>query len=197
LDVYCDFTKLILLSLIQPSGKLKMSVRMRDIMVTKVVTTTKNSTLEEAVKLMNDHEIGCLVVTENKKAVGILTERDLLKRILAKSENLKRIKVEEAMSTPLISVEPTVEIGDASKLMFEMNIKKMPIIGKGELLGLVTLTDILRIQPQLIKMYKIFSTGLAPRRIKKVFDYYLLVDAKIGLQANSMVKINSNKVETL
>ena len=197
MDVYCDFTKLILLSLIQPSGKLKMSVRMRDIMVTKVVTTTKNSTLEEAVKLMNDHEIGCLVVTENKKAVGILTERDLLKRILAKSENLKRIKVEEAMSTPLISVEPTVEIGDASKLMFEMNIKKMPIIGKGELLGLVTLTDILRIQPQLIKMYKIFSTGLAPRRIKKVFDYYLLVDAKIGLQANSMVKINSNKVETL
>ena len=174
-----------------------MSVRMRDIMVTKVVTTTKNSTLEEAVKLMNDHEIGCLVVTENKKAVGILTERDLLKRILAKSENLKGIKVEEAMSTPLISVEPTVEIGDASRLMFEMNIKKMPIIGKGELLGLVTLTDILRIQPQLIKMYKIFSTGLAPRRIKKVFDYYLLVDAKIDVRANSMVKINSNKVETL
>jgi predicted transcriptional regulator len=166
-------------------------------MVTKVVTTPKNSTLEEAVKLMNDHEIGCLIVTENKKAVGILTERDLLKRILAKSENLKRIRVEEVMSTPLISVEPTVEIGDASKLMFEKNIKKMPIIGKGELLGLVTLTDILRIQPQLIKMYKIFSTGLAPRRIKKVFDYYLLVDAKIDLQANSMVKINSNKVETL
>jgi signal-transduction protein with cAMP-binding, CBS, and nucleotidyltransferase domain len=81
--------------------------------------------------------------------------------------------------------------------MFEKNIKKMPIIGKGELLGLVTLTDILRIQPQLIKMYKIFSTGLAPRRIRKVFDYYLLVDAKIDLQANSMVKINSNKVETL
>jgi len=173
-----------------------MSVRMRDIMVPKVVTTTNNSTLEEAVKLMNDHEIGCLIVTENKKAVGILTERDLLKRILAKSEDLKRIRVEEVMSTPLISVEPTVEIGDASKLMFEKNIKKMPIIRKGELLGLVTLTDILRIQPQLIKMYKIFSTGLAPRRIKKVFDYYLLVDAKIDLQTNSMVKINSNKVET-
>ena len=130
MDIYCDFTNLIPLSLIEPSGKLKMSVRMRDIMVTKVVTTTNNSTLEEAVKLMNDHEIGCLIVTENKKAVGILTERDLLKRILAKSENLKRIRVEEVMSTPLVSVEPTVEIGDASKLMFEKNIKKMPIIKK-------------------------------------------------------------------
>ena len=173
-----------------------MSVRMCDIMIRKVITTTKDSTVEEAVKLMNEHEIGCLIVTEKNKAVGILTERDLLKRILAKSENLKRTKVGEVMSAPLVSVEPGVQIGDASKLMFEKNIKKMPIIRKGELLGLVTLTDILRIQPQLIKMYKIFSTGLAPRRIKKVFDYYLLVDAKINLQANSMAKLNSTRIET-
>ena len=174
-----------------------MSVRMRDLMVRKVITTPKNSTLDEAVKLMNEHEIGCLIVTEKNKAVGILTERDLLKRVLAKSENLKRTRVEDVMSAPLISVEPDVQIGDASRLMFEKNIKKMPIIKKGKLLGLVTLTDILRIQPQLIKMYKIFSAGLAPRRIKKVFDYYLLVDAKIELKANSLVKLNSNKVETL
>ena len=170
---------------------------MRDLMVRKVITTPKNSTVDEAVKLMNEHEIGCLIVTEKNKAVGILTERDLLKRVLAKSENLKRTRVEDVMSAPLISVEPDVQIGDASKLMFEKNIKKMPVIKKGELLGLVTLTDILRIQPQLIKMYKIFSTGLAPRRIKKVFDYYLLVDAKIEVGSNSLVKLNSNKVETL
>jgi CBS domain-containing protein len=173
-----------------------MSVRVRDIMVTKVITIAKNSTLEEAIKLMNDYEIGCLIVTENKKAVGILTERDLLKMILGKSENIKRIGVQEVMSTPLISVEPDVEIGDASRLMFEKNIKKMPITKKGKLIGLVTLTDILRIQPQLIKMYKIFSTGLAPRRIKKVFDYYLLVDSKVDLQANPMVGIDAKKVES-
>jgi len=166
-------------------------------MVRKVITTPKNSTVDEAVKLMNEHEIGCLIVTEESRAVGILTERDLLKRVLAKSENLKRTRVEDVMSAPLISMEPDVQIGDASKLMFEKNIKKMPVIKKGELLGLVTLTDILRIQPQLIKMYKIFSTGLAPRRIKKVFDYYLLVDAKIEVGSNSLVKLNSNKVETL
>jgi CBS domain-containing protein len=186
---------LFLLSCVEPSGKFQMSVRVRDIMVTKVITIRKNSTLEEAIKLMNDHEIGCLIVTENKKAVGIITERDLLKMILAKSENIKRIGVQEVMSTPLISVEPDVEIGDASRLMFEKSIKKMPITKKGKLIGLVTLTDILRIQPQLIKMYKIFSTGLAPRRIKKVFDYYLLVDSKVDLQANSMMEIDAKKVE--
>jgi predicted transcriptional regulator len=169
---------------------------MRDVMVRKVITTKRDSTVEEAVELMNEHEIGCLIVADNNEPIGILTERDLLKRILAKSENLKRIKVEEVMSTPLISVGPNVQIGDASRLMFQKNIKKMPIIKEGELLGLVTLTDILRIQPQLIKMYKIFSAGLAPRRIKKVFDYYLLVDAKIDIQTKS-VNLSSKKVETM
>jgi len=166
-------------------------------MVSKVITTKRDSTVEEAVKLMNEHEIGCLIVTENNKPIGIITERDLLKRILAKTQDLKKIRVEEVMSTPLISVEPNVEIGDASRLMFQKNIKKMPIVKKGKLLGLVTLTDILRIQPQLIKMYKIFSTDLAPRRIKKVFDYYLLVDTKIDTQTNSVTNLSSKKVETM
>ena len=173
-----------------------MSIRMRDVMVKQVITTRKDSTVEEAVKLMNEREIGCLIVTENNRPIGILTERDLLKRILVKSKDLKGMKVQDVMSMPLISVEPNVQIGDASRLMFQKNIKKMPIVKKGELVGLVTLTDILRIQPQLIKMYKIFSTGLAPKRIKKVFDYYLLVDAKVDITANSTVSLNSKKVET-
>ncbi len=174
-----------------------MSVLTRDIMVSKVITITRDSTVEEAVKLMNEHEIGCLIVTDNQKAIGIVTERDLMKRILARSEETKRIKVKEVMSTPLISIEPNVEIGDASRLMFQKNIKKMPIVKKDELLGLVTLTDILRIQPQLIKMYKIFSSGLAPRRIKKVFDYYLLVDTKLDVQTNSAINLSLKKVETM
>ena len=169
---------------------------MRDVMVKQVITTRKDSTVEEAVKLMNEREIGCLIVTENDRPIGILTERDLLKRILVKSKDLKGMKVQDVMSMPLISVEPNVQIGDASRLMFQKNIKKMPIVKKGELVGLVTLTDILRIQPQLIKMYKIFSTGLAPKRIKKVFDYYLLVDAKVDITANSTVSLNSKKAET-
>ena len=172
-----------------------MSIQIRNIMVREVVTTKIDSTVEEAVKLMNEHEIGCLIVTQNDEPIGILTERDLLKRILAKSKDLEKMKVEEVMSKPLISVEPNAQLGDVSRIMFEKNIKKMPIIKKGELLGLVTLTDILRIQPQLIKMYKIFSTGLAPRRIKKVFDYYLLVDNKIDVETNSAINLSSKKIE--
>jgi CBS domain-containing protein len=161
-----------------------MSVQMSDIMVKKVITISRASTVEDAVRLMNEHEIGCLVVTENKNAVGMLTERDLMKRVLARSQDPKKTKVEQVMSVPLISLGPNVEIGDASRIMFQKNIKKMPIVKNDKLLGLITLTDILRIQPQLIKMYKILSSDLAPKRIKKVLDYYLLVDTKPDLQTN-------------
>jgi CBS-domain-containing membrane protein len=144
-------------------------------MVDKVITVKKEATVEEAVELLNKHEIGCLVVVENGKPVGIITERDLLKRVLPKSEVLRNMKVMEVMSKPLVSVEPKVQIEEAAKLMFQKKIKKLPVVEKGKLVGLVSLTDLLRIQPQLIKLYKIFSSDLAPRRMKKVFDYYLLL----------------------
>jgi len=147
-------------------------------MVPKVITVKKEATVEEAVELMNKYEIGSLVVVENGKPVGIITERDLLKRVLPKSEVLRNMKVMEIMSTPLISVEPKVQIEEAAKLMFQKKIKKLPVVEKGKLVGLVSLTDLLRVQPQLIKLYKIFSSDLAPRRMKKVFDYYLLLHTK-------------------
>jgi len=142
-------------------------------MVDKVVTTKKDATVKEAVELMNKHEIGCLVVVEDEEPVGIITERDLLKRVLAESKETKNMKVEEVMSTPVLYVTPNVEVEDAAKLMIQNKIKKLPVVEKGKLRGLVTLTDLLRIQPQLIRDYKVLSSDVAPRRMKKVFDYYL------------------------
>ena len=152
-----------------------MSVEVEDVMVDKVITVKADATVRDAVKLMNKHDIGCLVVVENGKPIGIVTERDMLKRVLAESEELKRMNMEGIMSKPLIVGKPDMEIERAAKIMFTKKIKKLPIVERGRLLGIVTLTDLLRIQPQLIKMYKIFSSELAPKRMKKVFDYYLLI----------------------
>jgi CBS domain-containing protein len=178
-----------------------MSIETKDVMVEKVVTTRTEATVEDAIKLMNKYEIGCLVVVENGKPVGIITERDILKRVLAKSNELKNLKVMEIMSTPLISAPPKMEIEEAAKLMYQKKIKKLPIIEEKKLVGLVTLTDILRFQPQLIRMYKIFSSDLAPRRMKKVFDYYLLLHTEfknvdINRLAISKIK-NGNKTKTM
>ena len=160
-----------------------VSLQVHEIMVDKVITTKTDATVKDAAKLMNKYEIGCLVVVENGKPVGIITERDLLKRVLAESEEDKHKKVVEIMTKPLVSVAPNIEIEEAAKLMFHKKIKKLPIVKEGKLLGLLTLTDILRIQPQLIRMYKIFTSDLAPRRMKKVFDYYLLLHTEFNTLA--------------
>ena len=67
-----------------------MSIEINDVMVSKVITIKKQTTIEKAVRLMNKHEIGCLVVEEEGKPVGIITERDLLKRVLAKSKEKEK-----------------------------------------------------------------------------------------------------------
>jgi CBS domain-containing protein len=148
-------------------------VKIEELMIKKVVTVKASEKVIDAVKLMNKHEIGCLVVVNDGKPVGILTERDMLKRVLAKSKDPRKIKVGQVMSVPLMAVKPQCNIEDAAALMFKMEIKKLPVVKDGQLLGLVTLTDLVRFQPELIDMLKKLCI-LIPRRMKKVVDYYVV-----------------------
>jgi len=150
-------------------------LKVEDVMVESVITVDADSSVMRAVKVMNEHEIGCLVVTRRGKAVGIITERDLLKRVIAKSKNPSRTKVREIMTKPLIAGEPDMDLEDATKLMFERKIKKLPVVEHGRLLGLITLTDVARFQPQMIRILKKLSHQVsAPRRMKKVMNYYVV-----------------------
>jgi len=151
-----------------------MMLKVEDIMVETVITVEVNATVMKAVKVMNENEIGCLVITRNGRAVGILTERDLLKRVLGKSKNPSKIKVRDIMTKPLIAGCPDMDLEDATRLMFEKKIKKLPVVEQGQLKGLITLTDVARFQPQMIKILKKLSDHVsAPQRMKKVMNYYV------------------------
>ncbi len=152
-----------------------MSLNVSDVMVDEVITIEADATVQEAVRIMNKHEIGCLVVVLKGKPIGIITERDMLKRVLAKSVDPVKVKVSDIMSVPLVVGKPGMEIEDAVKLMFKIKIKKLPVVHRGRLLGLVTLTDITRFQPHIIRILKKLSvTELPPKRLKKVVDYYVV-----------------------
>ena len=148
-------------------------MKIEELMIKKVVTVNASEKVIDAVKLMNKHEIGCLVVANDGKPVGILTERDMLKRVLAKSKDPKNTRVGQVMSVPLITVKPESKVEDVAALMFKMEIKKLPVVKDGQLLGLVTLTDLVRFQPELIDTLKKLCI-LIPRRMKKVVDYYVV-----------------------
>ena len=136
--------------------------KLRDIMVGEVVTIEANATVRNAVRLMNNREIGCLVVVQDGKPTGIVTERDMMKRVLVAARDPRAVEVAEVMSKPLLFLEPEKEIEDAVKLMFKHKIKKLPIIENGRLIGLVTLTDLIN--------HMHTSAKKTPREMEKTFD---------------------------
>lgn len=152
-----------------------MDLNVEDVMVDDVITIGADVAVHKAVKLMNKHEIGCLVVILKGKPIGIITERDMLRRVLAKSVDPEKVTVSDILSAPLIMGKPKMEIENAVRLMFKTKIKKLPVVHRGNLIGLVTLTDLTRFQPQIIRILKKLAVKeLPPKRLKKVVDYYLI-----------------------
>jgi len=132
-----------------------MSLKVEDMMVRNVITIESDSSVKQAAEGMSKHEIGCLIVCRKGDAVGIVTERDLLKRVVAKAKDVKTTRVKEIMSSPLTTVKPATEVEEAVKLMFQTKIKKLPVINERKRpIGLVTSTDIARFQPYLMKIVK-------------------------------------------
>ena len=152
-----------------------LSLKVEDVMVKEVITIDENSTVKEAAEIMNKFEIGCLIAIRKGKAIGIITERDLLKRVVAEAKDANKTKVKDVMSSPLVVVEPSMDLEEAVRLMFQMKIKKLPVVDGKRLVGLVSLTDIARFQPQVIKILKQLAMRQAtPKSMKKVIDYYVV-----------------------
>lgn len=152
-----------------------LPLKIQDVMIREVITLDENATAKEAAEIMNKFEIGSLIIVSGGKAVGILTERDLLKRVIAGARDANKTKTKEIMSTPLVAVEPNADLEEAVKQMFQMKIKKLPVIDGNRLVGLVSLTDIARFHPQMMRLLKQLTLRQAtPRSIKKVIDYYIV-----------------------
>jgi CBS domain-containing protein len=153
-------------------------MNVEELMIKNVVTVHPETPVEKAVRTMNTHEIGCLIVSENGKPIGIVTERDLLKRVLEQGKRPKTIKVAEIMSQPVIYGNPSMELEDAARLMFRKKVKKLPIIKDGELVGLITLTDLARIahtDQKMMSIVKELKEGgwLPPKRMENIIDLYI------------------------
>ena len=152
-----------------------LPLKVRDVMVREVITVDENSTVKEAVDTRNEFQIGSLIVLERGKAMGIVTERDFLRRVMAGAKDVVNTKVKEIMTTPLVVVEPSTDLEEAVKLMFQNKIKKLAVVDANKLVGIVTLTDIARFQPQMIRMLKQLTTKqAAPKSMQKVIDYYIV-----------------------
>ncbi len=103
------------------------SVQVREIMTKGVVYLNASKTAEDAAKLMNENKVGCVVIMENLIVVGIVTERDLVRRVLALNKP-SSTNIKEVMSSPIVVINPDESIAELAQLMRDRKIHKVPVI---------------------------------------------------------------------
>jgi len=115
-----------------------------EIMTKNVVTIDCNKTVFEACEVYSKHKVGSLVVMNKNIIVGIVTERDIIERVILQNRDPKKTKVKEIMTQGIKTVHALAPLEKAAKIMKENNIKKLPVILNNEIVGIVTETDLSR-----------------------------------------------------
>ena len=152
--------------------KIVIPIKAEDIMATEVAIMDENISAKKAAELMAQEGLSAIIVTVEGKAEGIVTERDILKRIVAEDKNARKTKVKEIMSSPLVTIKPSTSLEEAANLMFEKKIKNLPVIYENRLIGLINLNDICRLQPEILRILR--QTMETPKNLQKVLRYYII-----------------------
>lgn len=125
--------------------ELPLSAPVEKLMSRKVVTVDVSSSVFDATREILDRDIGCVVVVKEKKVVGIMTKGDVLRETVMKRLDAQQLNIERMMTKPVLTIEPTKTVAEASSLMSQENLTKLPVVTKnGELVGIITSTDIVR-----------------------------------------------------
>ncbi|MBS7632936.1 CBS domain-containing protein [Candidatus Bathyarchaeota archaeon] len=132
---------------------LRSKMLVKDVMSSPVVTVDENAPANRVSELMEKHDLGCIIVTSNQgKPQGIITERDLVVRVLAKNAPPDSVKAKNVMTSPLITIEPDATINEAARKMSKLNVRRLGVTYKGQIIGLVSSKDVLAVMPELLEI---------------------------------------------
>jgi signal-transduction protein with cAMP-binding, CBS, and nucleotidyltransferase domain len=124
-------------------------------METHVLTADVSTTIAKAAKMMAERNVGSIIITQGKKPLGILTERDLLMKVVSEDLRPSKVKVEKIMSKPLITVTPDTDMVDAARTMASRKIRHLPVVENGRLVGILTASDITARSPELAEVVEV------------------------------------------
>ena len=131
---------------------LRTRMLVKDVMSSPAVTIPDNTPVDKTAQIMSNDRIGCIIVTSKTgKALGIITESDLVKRVLAKNILPSKLTAKEVMSTPLITVEPDEILTETARRMSKLKVRRLGVMYKGNLVGIISSRDILAITPELLE----------------------------------------------
>ena len=129
-----------------------------DIMTLEPISTSPDTNLLECARKMVRKRVGSLILSQNKKLVGIISQYDILWALIKKSKNdLKNIKAIDISPRKIATTRPTTTIKEAFEKMRDLKFERLPVIDKGSLVGVITARDILNFHPELYPEFGEFS----------------------------------------
>lgn len=127
-------------------------VTVHDAMTSNVLTVDPTSSVADAAVLMTKFKIGSLIVKSNAEPKGLITESDIIGKVVSKDIKASDITIGEVMSKNLISISPGSELNEAARVMAKNNIRRLPVVNEGTLVGILTSTDVLMVSPELTEI---------------------------------------------
>lgn len=133
---------------------LSEEITVREIMTSPVIELDSNSTADVAAGLMAKYKISSILVRKNGSPAGIVTKRDLVEKVVALDRKPSEVKLEEIMSSPLVTIDPSATLEEALRLMTRLGISRLVVSYKGNVQGIISLKDALKITPDIITIAK-------------------------------------------
>jgi CBS domain-containing protein len=127
-------------------------ILVRDVMSREVRVVRPDTTVKEVVATMNKFDIGSIIVVQGERPVGIITERDILRRLVEPCLAPETLTARQVMTSPVTTINETATIEEAAKLMAKKRVKKLPVMNNEKLVGIVTFTDIVTKVPTLLSI---------------------------------------------
>lgn len=118
----------------------------KDVMSRHIATVGKETTIVDTAVLMEEYDIGVVPVVEQKQLLGVVTDRDIVLRCVAKGKDITQTKVKEVMSKNMVSVSPDQPLDMALQAMAGRQVKRLAVTDQGKLAGVISLSDIARIR---------------------------------------------------
>ncbi len=113
----------------------------RDIMSSKVVTIESNVSSAEIAKIMDKNKVSSIIITKDQLPIGIVTERDLVSKIVAQNKKSSEVKITDITTSPLVVVSPLTPVDEVAEKMIDKKIRRVVVMDSNQPLGIITVTD--------------------------------------------------------
>jgi|Deesub1362A_J573_1020465.scaffolds.fasta_scaffold00053_52 CBS domain-containing protein len=131
------------------------NIPVKEVMTREVCTALTDESLLNASRKMIEYGVGSIVVMENGNPIGIVTEKDMLEKVISRNRVPSEVFLKDIMTSPLIVIAPSKSLREAAEIMLKKGIRRLPVVDGGELIGIITDNDILSVSLDLIESREI------------------------------------------